>query len=129
MRKSVNLTARRRRLLTGARPTITECESALWDFFWGRKKKGLSHFASLVKIIVSVAFFFFSCRYVLEYRGLWVSLSNLPHWLQAFWATQSTAFFLHQILRKPTNCVVWQRYVRIQTGPMNGQFDRLLRTP
>ena len=26
------------------------------------------------------------------YRGLWVSLSNPPHWLQAFWATQRTQF-------------------------------------
>ena len=58
------------------------------------------------------------------YRGLWVSLSNPPHWLQAFWATQRTEFsrawcqefdrlFPRQILRKPTNCVLWQRFIHI----------------
>src|SRR5207302_9732100 len=75
------------------------------------------------------------------YRGLWVSLSNplslapglLGHsgngvcWSLAPRVRQT--FFLHQILRKPTNCVFWQRFVHIQTRPIKFEFDRLSDNP
>ena len=68
-------------------------------------------------------------RRILRKQCLWVSLLNpsLAPGLQGplvngvcsnlaprVWRT----FFLHQTLRKPTNCVVWQRFTRIQTQPM-----------
>ena len=68
-------------------------------------------------------------RRLLRKQCLWVSLSNpsLAPGLQGplvngVWSNLAPrvwrTFFLHQTLRKATNCVVWQRFTRIQTQPM-----------
>jgi len=75
------------------------------------------------------------------YMGLWVSLSNPPLLAPGLLGHSANGvcsnlaprvrqtFFLHQILRKPTNCVVCQRFERIQTGPIKSRFDRLFDNP
>src|SRR5437899_9461427 len=80
-------------------------------------------------------------RWATLYRGLWVSLSNPPSLAPGLLGHSANGvcsslaprvrqtFFLHQIAKEPTNCVVWQRFIRIQSQPMKSEFDRLFSNP